>query len=70
MTSDRRAGDQAFPPPWLLAALSRLESLTERQQAVMVLLGLGLDNAMIAQRLRCSERTVKQHISAIFLRLG
>lgn len=58
-----------FPPPWLLDAASRLETLTERQLAVMELLSQGLGNSEIARALSCSERTVKQHLSTIFARL-
>lgn len=59
----------SFPPPWLLQAASRLETLTERQRAVMELLSRGLGNSEIARELSCSERTVKQHLSTIFTRL-
>jgi DNA-binding NarL/FixJ family response regulator len=47
-----------------------MDQLTGRQLAVMRLLGLGMDNAQIARELSCSQRTVKQHISAIFDRLS
>lgn len=59
----------SFPPPWLLEAASRLETLTQRQLAVMELLSQGLGNSEIARELSCSERTVKQHLSTIFTRL-
>lgn len=59
----------SFPPRWLLDAASRLETLTERQRAVMELLSQGLGNSEIARQLSCSERTVKQHLSTIFTRL-
>jgi DNA-binding NarL/FixJ family response regulator len=59
----------SFPPRWLLDAASRLETLTERQLAVMELLSQGLGNSEIARELSCSERTVKQHLSTIFARL-
>lgn len=70
MTRDTHAKELPFPPEWLTAALSRLESLTGRQRTILLLLGLGMDNSMIAQELACTERTVKQHITAIFARLG
>jgi DNA-binding NarL/FixJ family response regulator len=60
----------SFPPQWLLEATSRLETLTERQLAVMELLSRGMSNSEIARELSCSERTVKQHLSAIFTRLS
>lgn len=60
----------SFPPPWLLDAAGRLETLTDRQRAVMELLSQGLGNSEIARELSCSERTVKQHLSTIFARLN
>lgn len=59
----------SFPPGWLLEAVGKLGKLTERQQAVMELLSQGLGNSEIARELSCSERTVKQHLSTIFIRL-
>ena len=59
----------SFPPRWLLDAAGRLETLTDRQRAVMELLSHGLGNSEIARELSCSERTVKQHLSMIFARL-
>jgi DNA-binding NarL/FixJ family response regulator len=59
----------SFPPRWLLEATNRLETLTDRQLAVMELLSRGMANSEIARELSCSERTVKQHLSAIFTRL-
>jgi DNA-binding NarL/FixJ family response regulator len=59
----------SFPPRWLLEAANRLEMLTERQLAVMELLSQGMGNSEIARELSCSERTVKQHLSAIYTRL-
>lgn len=59
-----------FPPTWLCQAHTRLHLLTERQRDVMRLLSLGMGNSQIAHELSCSERTVKQHISAIFVRLN
>ncbi len=44
--------------------------LTQRQGAVLVALLDGLPNKLIARRLGLSENTVKEHVSAILLRLG
>ena len=44
--------------------------LTPRQHEVMSLMAEGLPNKMIAERLQCSDGTVKLHVSAIFRALG
>jgi DNA-binding NarL/FixJ family response regulator len=46
------------------------DALTERERAVLALLGSGLSNAQIARRLGLVEGTVKGHVSAILSRLG
>lgn len=46
------------------------QSLTERQQQVVALVGQGLSNKEIANQLGISEGTVKQHIFAIFRELN
>ncbi len=43
--------------------------LTRREMEVLELLGAGLRNRDIAERLFLSEKTVKNHISSIFLKL-
>ncbi|MFC5740836.1 response regulator transcription factor [Dyella tabacisoli] len=48
----------------------RLARLTEQQYRVLVLLGEGLLNKQIADRLSIQERTVKAHATAIFEKLG
>jgi DNA-binding NarL/FixJ family response regulator len=47
-----------------------VEGLTARQLEVLELLGEGLTNAEIADRLFLSTRTVDHHVSAILTRLG
>jgi DNA-binding NarL/FixJ family response regulator len=49
---------------------SGVEDLTEREQDVLELIGQGMANKEIAQRLVISERTVKFHVSAILAKLG
>lgn len=46
------------------------EPLTTREQEVLQLIGQGLSNKMIADRLHISEHTVKFHVSAIYAKLG
>jgi DNA-binding NarL/FixJ family response regulator len=42
------------------------QELTEREREVLVLLGEGLPNKLIARRLSISEKTVKAHVTRIF----
>ncbi|HET6552032.1 MAG TPA: response regulator transcription factor [Dyella sp.] len=49
---------------------TRLARLTEQQYRVLALLGEGLLNKQIADRLTIQERTVKAHVTAIFEKLG
>ncbi len=70
-------------PPALAASTARLaqvdvpvadalpqESLTAREQEVLVLLSQGLANKQIARVLQISEHTVKFHISSLYAKLG
>ena len=47
-----------------------LEKLTERERETALLVKEGLSNKEIASRLDITERTVKQHMSHIFEKLG
>jgi len=44
--------------------------LTPREEEVLSLVGAGLANKLIAQRLGISEKTVKAHLTSIFQRIG
>ncbi|WP_051810834.1 helix-turn-helix domain-containing protein [Streptomyces alboflavus] len=45
-------------------------TLTAREQGVLRLLALGLSNRLIARELGISEKTVKNHLSSIYLKIG
>ncbi|WP_327418602.1 response regulator transcription factor [Streptomyces sp. NBC_01233] len=49
---------------------TRLAALSERERAVLELIGEGLTNRQIAKRLYLSEKTVKNHISRLLGKLG
>ena len=47
-----------------------LEELTPREREVLEIVAQGFDNFEIAARLRISEKTVRNHVSVIFSKLG
>lgn len=49
---------------------SKIEELTKRELDVLKLLAVGMINREIGVQLKISERTVKNHISNIFTKLG
>ncbi|WP_069160261.1 response regulator [Nocardia altamirensis] len=51
------------------ADAGRIQRLTDRERAVLVLVAAGLSNAEIGQRIHLSVGTVKDHVSAIFTKL-
>src|SRR5919199_5475030 len=46
------------------------DGLTDREREVLALVGAGVPNKQIAQRLGISPKTVKSHVSHIFRRIG
>jgi DNA-binding NarL/FixJ family response regulator len=50
--------------------LARVAVLSDREREVLALVGHGLSNVTIAERLFLSVPTVKEHVSAILLKLG
>jgi DNA-binding NarL/FixJ family response regulator len=44
--------------------------LTPREREVLLMVGQGLPNKLIARRLEISEKTVKAHLTRIFERIG
>jgi pimeloyl-ACP methyl ester carboxylesterase/DNA-binding CsgD family transcriptional regulator len=51
-------------------AASMLDQLTPREREIVQVLAWGLDNSEIAARLKISEKTVRNHVSTIFSKLG
>jgi len=49
---------------------AKIASLTVRERAVVILIGEGLKNRQIAERLHISEATVSHHLTSIFDKLG
>ena len=47
-----------------------LSPLTGREHEVLVLMARGLDNAAIGERLRIAENTVRNHLAAVYSKLG
>jgi DNA-binding NarL/FixJ family response regulator len=52
------------------AAAARLEVLSDREREVLVLLGQGMSNADIGERLWIAEATVKTHVSRVLTKLS
>ena len=52
------------------ADLSALDRLTPRELEILLLVGRGLSNAEIAERLAVSYATVKTHVSRILTKVG
>jgi len=47
-----------------------LPGLTDRERDILALIGAGLTNRQIGQRLFLAEKTVKNHISRLLANLG
>ena len=52
------------------ASAAAFPALTPRERDLVELIAQGRDNAQIAARLTLSEKTVKNHITSIFAKLG
>jgi two-component system nitrate/nitrite response regulator NarL len=50
--------------------MARIATLTARERTIIALIGEGLRNRQIAERLYMSETTVSHHLTAIFAKLG
>jgi DNA-binding NarL/FixJ family response regulator len=49
---------------------AKVATLSDREQDILALVGQGLSNVAIAERLYLSLPTVKEHVSAVLLKLG
>ena len=63
LASDDEAGGAARLP-------RAFSELTDRETEVLVLVARGLGNGQIAERLRISEKTVRNHVTNIFWKIG
>jgi DNA-binding NarL/FixJ family response regulator len=52
------------------AQMARIAMLTEREREVIRLIGEGIKNRQIAERMYISEATVRHHLTSIFAKLG
>jgi DNA-binding NarL/FixJ family response regulator len=52
------------------AAARAFPELSEREEEVLDLVARGLDNTALARRLIVSEKTVRNHVSKVFTKLG
>jgi DNA-binding CsgD family transcriptional regulator len=52
------------------AGVAAFAALTPRELELVELIAQGLDNAQVAARLSLSEKTVRNHITSIFAKLG
>lgn len=66
----RVLGRMARPSPPRDPEAARIATLTEREREVITLIGEGLRNKQIAERLFISETTVRHHLTSIFDKLG
>jgi DNA-binding NarL/FixJ family response regulator len=48
----------------------RLGQLTTREREIVALVGQGLKNRQIAEHLGVAEKTIKGHLTNVFLKLG
>jgi DNA-binding CsgD family transcriptional regulator len=47
-----------------------IEGLSPREREILALVGQGLTNALIGDRLHLSVATVKEHVSSVLTKLG
>jgi pimeloyl-ACP methyl ester carboxylesterase/DNA-binding CsgD family transcriptional regulator len=62
--------EEFLPPLPVSETASSLDGLTPREREVLEIIAQGRDNNEIANRLKISEKTVRNHVSIIFGKLG
>lgn len=67
---DPRIAGNVLRRQTLMPTRSALSDLSERETEIIRLIARGLPNKVIAQQLSVSEKTIKNHISRIFAKLG
>lgn len=60
----------ASPPVLRPSDSAAMEALTEREKEILALLGQGMNNKEIAERLIITEGTAKNHVSNLIAKLG
>jgi len=67
--ADRMLGRLADPPRARANGSTVFSQLTDRELEVLTLLGQGLSNGAIARRLFLSDKTVRNHVSNVLMKL-
>ncbi|MFE2302799.1 response regulator transcription factor [Streptomyces sp. NPDC059445] len=71
LRADGRRGAPAAPPSAEAAGAGQaLAVLTARERQILVLISQGNSNRRVAKALGISEKTVKNHLSAVFMKVG
>lgn len=70
LIEDLRAASGPPPSEEILAARAALDLLTAREHQILVLISQGNSNRRVARELGISEKTVKNHLSAVFMKTG
>ena len=65
---DGRMIRSLISPPWSIPSVED-QSLTDREREVIALIGEGLKNKQVGERLFISETTVTHHLSSVFSKL-